>query len=441
MKGGDNFGASEQPESGDIGARLGAALANPAIAGTLIIAGILNCAVMLRLTLGHPERIDFSAYYVFSYALRTGINPYVADLGPIYKHFGFDTSIFIHANLTPPFLLFFLPFTLLPPLGAYWAWFGSNASILLAVVTWLSRDSSALPRAARVSLIGLMFLYSPLLQNLIYSQAQIIVLGLLAAALILMQKRLDAAAGVAIAIAGLLRAFPLLMIGYLVITRRWRSVAFALATLVFVMALTVALMGMEKVEGFVAALKWFTTISPGAHAMDVSAAATMRRLFNGVASLAGGTTGRSAWAGNTGGRAAGIAGFGAEFAIFAFTLYATWIRRHEPDDHFRLYSLWIASSILLSPMAWPHYMTVLIIAFVMMFQAAYSGRVSRRACWMAVANVVLAAVSFELWSELRRVAPANSGIDPPLVMKIVTESNSLAMLSGYVSAYWFAIDA
>ena len=70
---------------------------------------------------------------------------------------------------------------------------------------------------------------APVNLNFYWGQSQLIVLALMAGAMRAMERERDGTAGLLIASSGLLRAYPLLLVGYFVVRRKSRAVAFATA--------------------------------------------------------------------------------------------------------------------------------------------------------------------------------------------------------------------
>src|SRR5215472_15175949 len=95
-------------------------------------------------------------------------------------------------------------------------------------------------------LAGLILMSAPLTLNFYWGQSQLIILMLLAGAMRAMERERDGAAGVLIAVAALLRAYPILLVGYFVTRRKWRAVAFAIAGFGVGLLATVAMLGRSR---------------------------------------------------------------------------------------------------------------------------------------------------------------------------------------------------
>src|SRR5207253_6505467 len=73
-------------------------------------------------------KFDFGAFYTWAYAARIGSNPYSRDaVIPLAQRLGVEA---MPANYPPPFILALEPLSLLPPLRAFWIWYGLNFCLL-----------------------------------------------------------------------------------------------------------------------------------------------------------------------------------------------------------------------------------------------------------------------------------------------------------------------
>ena len=137
--------------------------------------------------------------------------------------------------------------------------------------------------------------------------------------------------------------------------------------------------------------------------------------------------------GTAGDRIARALGYIASLAFMAFTVKATLRRALGLDRDWRLFALWTVTAVEVLPVSWLNYNTLLFVPFALMASAAMRNRVSGRAIWAAIVSYFLSMLAF-----------AGTGfLDPrlPVVFVIIVgESKSVAMMAGYLSAYWFAVD-
>jgi len=403
----------------------------PAILTLVWICALLMLTGTLTRMPGQWHRRDFSNYYESAWALRNGIDPYSSYLAPVGARLGLETGGLLHASETPPFLLCFEPLTLVPPRAAFWTWSAINfAALAIAMYLLLAYRPGLSTRTAWL-LAGLILMSAPVTVNLYWGQSQLIILALMAAAMRSMEHKRDGAAGLLIAAAALLRAYPLLLVGYLLITRRWRALAFATAGIAAGVLVTVAALGLTQVLSFVHGAIWLTDYSVVNRVDNLSLGPFVSRTFWTLTGTAAGSS--TDWI-----RRAAIAV--ADVLLFAVTIRATLLDSNRGDPDWRIYSLWIATAIMLSPVAWHHYLLLLIIPFVQLVASASRGRSSSRAIWMAAFAYALSAVSLRISNRFLVPPPTAFQLDFPWIVHTIEETSFGALLTGYIAAYWFATD-
>jgi hypothetical protein len=121
----------------------------------------------------------------------------------------------------------------------------------------------------------------------------------------------------------------------------------------------------------------------------------------------------------------------AELGILATTIRATLAATRGRDDHTRLFSLWVVTSIILSPIAWDHYMVLLFILFFKLTLAAVEGQADRRSIYMAVGSYLCA--DFPLILSAAGLWPSN------WLIMASAENAFVALALAYISAYWLAV--
>src|SRR5208337_4069325 len=75
--------------------------------------------------------------------------------------------------------------------------------------------------------------------------------------------------------------------------------------------------------------------------------------------------------------------------MIGLTCLATLRNAPAQDHNSRLFALWVATAIALSPTAWIHYMVLLFIPFARIFSSASRSRPNRGAITLAVASYTL----------------------------------------------------
>jgi hypothetical protein len=279
-------------------------------------------------------------------------------------------------------------------------------------------------------LAGLMLMSAPVNLNFYWGQSQLIILALMVAAMRAMERDRDGPAGLLIAAAALLRAYPLLLVGYFVFRRKWRAVIFVIAGIAAGGLVTVAILGLSQTLSFVHAALWLTDYRVVNRVDDLSLGPFVSRMFW---SLTGTAPGSSAdWI-----RRSAMAA--ADVVVLGLTIRATLADASRRDPDWRIYSLWIATAIMLTPVGWHHYLVLLAIPFVQMVEAAQRQR-SPRAIWMAALAYLLSAISLRAFSRFMVPPPTAFQLTFPWLARALEETSFIALLTGYIAAYWFATD-
>ena len=320
---------------------------------------------------------DFNLYYAWAVALRTGLNPYVTDLRPLEGRLGLTTNQLFHsANYPPTFLLLFEPLTYLQPIVAYWLWITLNLLALAAILIILLRHEPSFTNWTKLSLGSLALLYYPIYNLFDYAQTQLLILLLLLVVLRSSQLRYNFEGGVALALASLLKIFPLAILGYLVLLRRWRTIAYAILSLTIGIALTVALVGRYNALAFRAQIG---TLNGERGPMSVSGFVyhVFRMTFSQRASYK---------------LLERIVTVLSEVAILGLTIRGTVKASSGPVGAELSFGLWLIALVLLSPTAWAHYGVLFLPSFVQLASAADRRVAPTLAIWSAVAAYAIAEV-------------------------------------------------
>jgi alpha-1,2-mannosyltransferase len=298
---------------------------------------------------------DFKPYYVASLALRRGINPYEGDFETVFAAAGRPLG---HLSAwegaeplldTPAWLIFFEPFTLLEPATAYWAWATFNALCLAAALFLLIRELGP-PGADGWTVAALMLLYPPIAINFWFAQSEVVLLLIFVLALWAFRRRHDGTAGVMLAAAALLRAYPLGMLGYLIARRNWRATAYFVAACVIGSALAVAYAGFQPIASFA---RLAAPIS-GAHTRGVPAGLLRHPANLNLGSFVQLVLGSRNWA--------SVAGLAIELLVAGMAFAATAAVKDDPYGCG--FSLWIVVVTMLSPVAWPQFLVCIVPLYV-----------------------------------------------------------------------------
>jgi glycosyl transferase family 87 len=405
-----------------------AAMRHPLMVAFLMLAALIQ---VYRTAAALPGRIheeDFADYYAAATIMRQGENPYRSSLGPVGATLGLHTKTDQQDQVipeTPVFLLALRELGALPLTRAYWTWIAINFAALLVSFYLLLGPGSGLRPVDACLMVALALMYPPLIDLFLTAQSQVLVILGLALTVRWLRSGRDGFAGMMLAGLTLFRGYPGLMGLYLLFTRKWRALAVMAAAGAIGLVACVALMGWRTVVDF---------------PLGLAAAGGDRALFK----LGWNTAPASfVWRlclylngwhlGPAGDRFAHALGYAASLAFMIFTLKATLTRRSGSDPDWRLFALWIVTSIEVLPVSWLNYNTLLFIPFALIASAATRNRASERSLWAAIVSYFLSVFAF---GGLLFLDPRL----PIVFVVMVGESKSVAVMVGYLSAYWFAVD-
>jgi hypothetical protein len=301
-------------------------------------------------------------------------------------------------------------------------------ALAIAMYLLLVRRSGLFGRTALL-LAGLMLMSAPVNLNFYWGQSQLIVLALMVAAMRAMERDRDGTAGLLVAAAALLRAYPLLLVGYFVIRRKWRAVIFATAGIAAGGFATVAILGLSQTLSFVHGALWLTDYRVVNRVDNLSLGPFVSRMFWALTGTAPGSS--FDWM-----RRAAMAI--ADVVVLGLTIRATLEYSDRRDPDWRIYSLWVATAVMLTPVGWHHYLVLLAIPFVQMVASATEGRSSSRAIWMAALAYLLSATSLRAFSRFMVPPPTAFQLALPWLARALEETSFVALLTGYFAEYWFA---
>jgi len=293
------------------------------------------------------EKLDFGDFYTWAYAARIGLNPYSSDaVGPLAKRLGVEA---MRANYPPPFVLAIEPLSLLPRIEAFWLWHGISVCLLLIAIWLLVADLDDSRKRVRFACAAL--LYGPVTAALFWGQVEPFVLLMLVIALRNSAARRDIVSGIAVGLATMCKMYPIVVIGYFLMSRRWTVVASTGLTILGGILFSMIVFGGDVHADFIRQFSRTAGEKFWPYAMNTSLSAVVAK---SLWMLAGENFG-------TGLKVLRIV----LIALVASVVLATTIRgtlrakrRNEDSIGF---GLWIAATVLLTPIVWPHYLTILLI--------------------------------------------------------------------------------
>jgi hypothetical protein len=355
---------------------------------------------------------DFAVYYFLGQELRHGINPYTTKITTESRLNGLNIHGITHGSDPPTFLAFlFEPLSGLPLHTAYWIWQVVNVACFCIAIYLLIGPGSGLTFSTGLTLAALAALYPPVGSHIWFGQSKFPALLLLVLTMRSLRRGQEAAAGVTLATASLVRIFPLALVGYLFLQQRWRAILYAAVAILIGGAATVALVGLDNCVSFVTAAGMLVNDSAADIQRDISTPLFIGRQLQFIAAHASPI--REA--------ASKALIISVDIVIIMATIRATLAAPDRQDPDFRIFALWVATSIFLLPVAWDYDLVLMLIPFAQLAIVGARGEASRRAIAMALLSYLLL-----VWWEYIALSSNEGGF--------------LSMLTAYLSAYWLATD-
>jgi hypothetical protein len=170
-------------------------------------------------TISHRyDQFDFVVFYGWWSDYSNGGDPWTDQRGPMRG-----------CNYTPAFVEIFSPLARLDQKTAFWIWQASQILCMVIAVLLLARGcASPLGSAPTIIVLSLAILSSPFAAALVWSQIAPMLLALLSAAWFCARRQSQAAAGLWLALAALLKLYPAAVAGYFLFGRRWRALGWTI---------------------------------------------------------------------------------------------------------------------------------------------------------------------------------------------------------------------
>jgi Glycosyltransferase family 87 len=391
---------------------------------TLCYLAIFHTIVLLLNLGGRTWHHDFSVFYTSAIAIRRNLDPYTIDLVPLGRSLRMTIWPLIHTTDTPTALLLFMPFSRLAPETAHSIWIALNFVALIAALIILIRPKySGLDLRMAILIAAIALLYAPVTENLIFSQRQFLILLLLVLMMRSLERGREATAGLLLAVAVAYRVFPVLIAGYFVMRRQWRPLIYLSIGLAIIGLVTVAGMGLPLCFNFLRGMQLAMTAT--SDPADVAIRGLIIRCFSyGFGDHL--TSGMEI--------AQRVTIIIAQLTILALAIIPTVRSAHKSGFDLRTFCLWVAATVVLSPLSWIHYMVLMLIPFVAIASAAIRQQCSRRAVYAAIVSYILIAVTTHIRASLVSEVWWDGGV------RYLAEGSSLALLIGFIATFWFAND-
>jgi len=411
-------------------------IVRPEVLFLLYIAAIGHAWILLSKMQVHWYGMDFSFYYTSALAMRKGLNPYTTNVMQLASRLGLHINGVPYGNDPPTFLLCFEPLTLLPPKLSYWVWIACDIVALFLSLFTLLTGRKILGRS-KWAIIALIALYPPIAIHFSVASSKVFLLLCFALMMRCLEAENEIIAGFCLAMAVMLRGYPLLAAGYLICRRQWRVLFYLFVGLAIGGLITLFFCGFGVLFSFLTDAMSFLT---GGEMIPFPSNLTINAFIS-----------RQFWVfGNSPvfvfNRVRLVLVLTAQIAVLGASVMATVKNASRPDRNWRAFCLWLITAIVLSPIGYMHDMVLVIPLMIQLVIAARSGDVSRRAIWLAIASYLVpavmgaVAVTLDHFGFLAHLTPIVGVGVSRRIWLLMREFAFFSLTLAYLSAYFFTID-
>ena len=346
-------------------------------AAVLAIVAMISLAQRVPAASHRYDDLDFVTFYGWWSDYSSGVDPWIGQSKPVDSRPGLPRLR--KCNYTPFFVEVFSPLARLDQKTAFWIWEASQMICLVAAVLLLARGNDPpLGATPTIIVLSLALLSRQFAGELVHAQVTPMLLLLLSASWLCARRERPAAAGLCLALAALVKLYPVTVGGFFLFDRRWRTLGWAIGFFAAGVLLT------NPVHWIELATQGLSVSYQQVAQAELTVLAVVRK---SVAHFAGTTI-----------AAAPLSTVIAITALIDLTLLAiaaaaTTISRGRADLDGLLFGLWIALALLTSPLAWIHETLLLIPAYLFGTLAALDGfqrREATRQILLIAGSVILA---------------------------------------------------
>ena len=387
-------------------------------------------AAFFRQLLSPPASFhDFPAYYLPASQMLHGANPYSTHL----------PEGLVPAD-TPAWLLCFEPLTALSPYAASWTWFWTNVAALILSLYLLIREAGCRGGDALV-VAAVCLMYPPIASNLSFGQSEIFLCLLLTLMLVALRHKSDRLAGLALAAAVLLRAYPIGLVAYLFVLHRWKAIGWAFLGLMVGGIITILFVGWPILKTYIDLIG----ISAGfglygltstlrvpqglmKHPANLNLGSFIKWLYDRTASRPVPIV---------------VSAFGAlsEMAAVAVCFHAT-LRVDPQDPDWRGFGLWIVTLSLISPLSWYFYFCCFLPFVVGMVAAWLRKSLSSPALYAITASYLISTLIPTYGHPFFSIInAATMKLNNAHLNHILSEKEFASLIFTWLAAYLFAAHA
>lgn len=294
----------------------------------------------------HYQTVSLSEFYAWAYELRMGGDPWLSPHDPAFRNIP-GVAHLGHCNYPPAFLLAFEPLTALTPIAAYWIWYGIIVASLLLATVLLTRELGPPASSSYLLAIGAVLIFPEVYGSLYESQPTFLLLALVVVAWVCDRRGSSAPAGLALAIGALLKLYPALAGGYFLVRRRWITLGWATLFGIAGMMLVNVRYQRDYAHYGILTSVWLSDDAWLRNARSIAMLSNLRAILDW---LYGGPLPRHAmtlWLGLTA---------LADLLVIAAVVEVTIRARDRRELDALCLGLWLVAAIIVSPIAWGHYL-------------------------------------------------------------------------------------
>ncbi len=383
-------------------------IVRPEVLFLFYIAAIGHAWILLSKMQVHWYDMDFSFYYTSALAMRKGLNPYTTNVMQLASRLGLHINGVPYGNDPPTFLLCFEPLTLLPPKLSYWVWIACDIVALFLSLFTLLTGRKILGRS-KWAIIALIALYPPIAIHFSVASSKVFLLLCFALMMRCLEAENEIIAGFCLAMAVMLRGYPLLAAGYWICRRQWRVLVYLFVGLAIGGLITLFFCGFGVLFSFLTDAMSFLT---GDEMIPFPSNLVLT----------------------------------AQIAVLGASVMATVKNASRPDRNWRAFCLWLITAIVVSPIGYIQDMVLVIPLMIQLVIAARSGDVSRRAIWLAIASYLVpavmggVAVTLDHLGFLAHLTPIVGVGVSRRIWLLMREFAFVSLALAYLSAYFFTSD-
>jgi hypothetical protein len=300
---------------------------------------------------------DFAHYYLTGALVRSGVNPYVVNLSPLYGENEFTPTRDIpQPSAPPPLAVLMAPFSVLAPFESFCVWTAVQVGALLLGVVLLLK-TCGVARTARGTLLLMLASLAPLgmFAHIRYGQTQALMFGLVAFGIVLLSRPQGWGWRFGAVLWGVSASLKLFTapLGWVALRHRgWEGLCWFVFGFSSLWGIFWGLCGWDAIRIF------FLSTLPYLRELSVA--------FHGNISLSGAVTFSQRV---LAGRGVLSVSFLQTISVLLVLPFLLWERK-ERADLVASTMMVLVASCLLSPTAWPHYLPLLTGGFVYLLAKA-----------------------------------------------------------------------